>query len=67
MNRDGLIRALRRYANKRGLHFAVDRRKGNGSHYRVELGDKWTIVQHELNPLRIRLIARQLGIDPGDL
>ena len=65
MNRDGLIRALRRYARKRGLRFEVDKTKGKGSHYKVVVGGKWTTVQSELNPHRIERILTQLEIDPA--
>lgn len=67
MNRDHLIRALKSYCRKRGLHFAEDRKKGKGSHYRVEIGDRWTTVQSDLTPLKIRTILKQLGVDPADL
>ncbi|RYE43624.1 MAG: hypothetical protein EOP24_27755 [Hyphomicrobiales bacterium] len=67
MNRDQLIRALKAYCRKRELHFLEDRKKGKGSHYRVEVGDKWTTVQSDLNPGKIRTILKQLGVDPADL
>ena len=67
MNREQLIRALRKLARKEGKHFLLDSRKGKGSHYRVEYGSKWTTVQSDLNPGRITRILRQLDIDPADL
>lgn len=67
MNRDQLIRALRVYCRRHDLHFAEDRKKGSGSHYRVEVGEKWTIVQSDLNPVKIRTILKQLGVDLADL
>ena len=67
MNRDQLIRALRGLARKRGIRFALDTRKGKGSHYRVEFGTRWTTIQHDLNPGRIQRILRQLDIDPADI
>ena len=67
MNRDQLIRAIRKLANKRNIHFELDSKKGKGSHYRVEYGAKWTTVQHDLNPGRIQRILRQLDIDPADI
>jgi len=67
MNRDGLIRALRKYARKRGLPIQVDKKRGDGSHYRVRLGDKVTTVQKDLNPGRIERVLRQLNVNPADL
>ncbi len=65
MNRDGLIRALRKYAKKQGIRFEVDKKKGNGSHYKVTVGAKWTTVQSDLNPGRVERILKQLEIDPA--
>jgi hypothetical protein len=65
MNREGLIRALRKYARKNDLFFEVDKRKGNGSHYIVRVGTKWTTVQSDLNPGRIERILKQLDVDPA--
>lgn len=67
MNRDQLIRALRRYAKDRGLRFEVDTKKGNGSHYRVRLGDKVSTLQKDLNPGRIERFLKQLEVTPADL
>jgi hypothetical protein len=67
MNREQLIRALRKYARKRGLVFVVDTKKGSGSHYRVKLGTEITTVQSELNPGRIERLLKQLKVDPADL
>lgn len=49
------------------MHFLLDAKKGKGSHYRVEYGQKWTIIQADLNHHRIRRILRQLDIDPDDI
>lgn len=67
MNRDDLIRALRKYCRKRGLPYAVDTQKGKGSHYMVTVGDKRTTVQSHLSPVIIRKICGTFGIDPADL
>jgi YcfA-like protein. len=67
MNRDQLIRALRKTARKRGIPFEVDTKKGNGSHYWLRFGDKATTVQDKLNPGRIERILKQLGLSPADL
>lgn len=67
MNRDQLIRAIRKLAKKKEVHFLLDKKKGKGSHYRVEFGPKWTEVQDKLNPGRIERILKQLDIDPADI
>jgi mRNA interferase HicA len=64
MRREALIRELRRYARKRGLHFAVIADKGKGSHCRIEVGDKYTFCKSgEIKPGYVALIKKQLGID----
>lgn len=67
MNREQLIRALRRYARSRDLAFVVDTKKGRGSHYWVRVGQAATIVQDKLNPGRIERILKQLNVDPDEL
>jgi hypothetical protein len=67
MNREQLVRALRKLARARGLSFDVDRVKGKGSHYRVKFGLRTTTIQYELTPGRIARILKQLGINPADL
>ncbi|MYZ49857.1 hypothetical protein [Propylenella binzhouense] len=67
MNRESLIRALRKYARTNGIAFEVDTRKGKGAHYRIRLGDRITTVQSDLNPGRIERILRQLGVKLRDL
>lgn len=67
MNRDQLIRSLRRYAKDRGIRFEVDAKKGNGSHYRIRVGDKVSTLQKELNPGRIERFLKQVGVDPADV
>ncbi|WP_018260289.1 hypothetical protein [Methylobacterium sp. WSM2598] len=65
MKRDDLIRDLRRYARKNGLDFEVDKRGGTGSHYKIRVGDKFTILQSgELDPYKVQRICKQLSIDP---
>lgn len=67
MNRDGFLRALRKFARKNALPLEVDRTKGKGSHFRVKLGDRITTVQQDLNPGRIDRILKQLGVSRADL
>jgi predicted RNA binding protein YcfA (HicA-like mRNA interferase family) len=67
LNREQLIRALRKLARKQGVAFDVETAKGKGSHYRVKFAGRVTTVQHDLNPGRIARILKQLEIDPVDL
>jgi len=67
MDRDKLIRKLRRYARERGLAFSEDRKRGSGSHHLVAVGDRRTTIQQKLTPGRIEAILKQLGIDPRSL
>jgi len=67
MNREQLVRALRKSARDRGVFFEVDRKSGKGSHYRVQFDERRSTIQDKLNPGRIERILKQLGIDPADL
>ena len=67
MNREQLIRALRKHARKKGIAFSVDTKRGNGSHYLVEVGKERTTLQSDLNPDRIERALKQLKIDPAIL
>lgn len=67
MNREDLIRALRKYARKRDLRFELDTKRGKGAHYLVTVGDRRTTLQSNMSAHIIRLALKQLGIDPEDL
>lgn len=67
MTREQLLTALRRYARKNRLALDVDRKKGNGSHYRVKLNGKVSTLQDKLNPGRIERFLKQIGVNPADL
>ena len=67
MNRDQLVRALRRYARARELPFKVETKRGKGSHYRVRVGDRVTTIQKDLTPGRIERALKQLNVNLGDL
>jgi hypothetical protein len=63
MKRERLISAIRRWCRKNGVDFAIDVEGGKGSHYKVTVGGKWTIVQSgEIRSHQIDTILRQLGI-----
>lgn len=67
MKRNDLIRDLRAFARKRNLHFEVDKKGGKGSHYRLTVGERKTIIPTHLSPNLIRAILKQLMIDPAEL
>lgn len=68
MKRDALIRALRKYARKRGLTPEVDEGSGKGSHYRIRLSEEVTTIQSgELDPFHVNRICKQLKVNPADL
>lgn len=69
MNTDDLLRRLRRYARANGLVFEDDPRAGKGSHRKVRLGDRRTIVpqQCDLKTGTFHAILKQLGLRANDL
>lgn len=63
MKRDQLLRELRKIAREQGKTFEIFVDKGKGSHMRVKLGEKTTIIKDgEMNPGYVKLIRKQLGI-----
>ena len=61
------IRRARRYARKHGLAVDFDPRRGKGSHARLQIGQRFTMVPYgELKPGTFRNLLRQLGIDQED-
>ena len=67
MNREDLIRALRKYCRKNGIRFELDTKRGKGAHYLVIVGDRRTTLQSNMSAHIIRLALKQLGISPEDL
>ena len=67
MKRDQLFAALRRWCRKNGVDFTVDTVGGKGSHVKVRVGGKATIVKGgELSPVYVQVVLKQLGL-PKDL
>ena len=61
------IRRARRYARKHGLSVDFDPRRGKGSHARLQIGQRFTMVPYgELKPGTFRNLLRQLGIHQED-
>jgi len=64
MKREKFLQLLRKEARALGVESRVDKTAGKGSHYRVYVGSKFSIVQSgELTPLMMRTIRRQLGLE----
>ena len=63
MNREALIRELRKLARDQGKVFEIFTNRGKGSHYQVRFGDrKTTIKSGELREGYVALVKKQLGI-----
>jgi len=67
VNRDGFLRALRRYCRKNGMFFRLDEARGKGGHAVVWVGERRTTVQSDLNESRVERILKQLGLDKNAL
>jgi hypothetical protein len=61
-DRDDLLRELRILARKKGLLLVIESRRGKGSHISVRLGDKETIIPHNVPKQLRRILLKQLGI-----
>ncbi|WP_039761463.1 hypothetical protein [Bartonella queenslandensis] len=57
MEREALLRELRKEARKRGIHYSKAPDAGKGSHYLVTLGNKTTVIKSgELTSLYVKII-----------
>ena len=67
MNGAEFIRRTKRYARKQGLTVPIDARYGKGSHSRIYLGGRHTLVQRgELKPAVFHAMLKQLAITKED-
>ncbi len=63
MTRDRLLSALRRWCRRNGPELRVDTLGGKGSHTKVRVGAKATIIKSgDLSPQYVELILKQLGL-----
>ena len=68
MTRTRLVKQVRRWAKDHDVSFEVDEIKGKGSHVRVFVGDRSTIVKHgELSSAYVDLVLKQLGIPKDEI
>ena len=64
MNGREFVRRARRYARRNGLSFDFDLTHGKGSHGKLTVGGRSTIVQHsEIPPGTFAAMLRQLDIN----
>jgi mRNA interferase HicA len=64
------IRRVRRLARRRRIAFAINTRRGRGSHRIVYFGTRWTTVKdpkEELGKGLVRKMCKDLGIDQVEL
>ena len=69
MKSSQFLRRARRYANRKGLYFKYDPRRGKGSHGRIVMGNRVTAVKSGNKPLGTGLLMKMLkdlGIDPAE-
>jgi hypothetical protein len=68
LTREKRISAIRKWCRKNGAVFELDREGGKGSHYKVAVGARWTIIQSgEILPRHIDAILAQLGIPKDEI
>jgi hypothetical protein len=68
VKRAKLIKQIRRWAKDNNVSFEVDEIKGKGSHVRVFVGERSTIIKHgELSPAYVDLVLKQLGIPKDEI
>ena len=68
VKREKLISAIRKWCRTNGAFFALDKEGGKGSHYKVAVGARWTIIQSgELLPRHVDAILTQLGIPKNEI
>ena len=64
MTRKQLLKGLRKLAKEKGLPFSKDTGAGKGSHIKVSVGQRSTIIKDgELSPLYCKLVKQQLGLE----
>ncbi len=63
MKRQQLLSAIRRWCRRNGHTLRIDTVGGKGSHIKVYVDGKATIVKvGELSPIYVQLVLKQLGI-----
>lgn len=63
MRRDEALRIIRKEAKARGRAVTVDTRSGKGSHAKIYVGTRRTVVPKTLSPALLAAILRQLDLE----
>ena len=64
MKREQFLIELRKYARSIDAELVVVENRGKGSHYRIKLNGKRTILKSgDLSPQYIKMVKKQLGIE----
>ena len=67
MNTKELFKRLKAYAKKTGQDYCFDPTHGKGSHGRIIIGSRFTIVKKgEFGPGLLNKVLKDLGIDKKD-
>jgi hypothetical protein len=61
--RDDFLRELRMLARKKGLFLVIDVKQGKGSHYKVWVGDRWTVVPANIGRFLRSSILKDLDLN----
>jgi hypothetical protein len=61
--REDFLRELRVLARKKGLFLVIDMKQGKGSHYKIWVGDRQTIMPTSIGRFMRRSILKDLGLD----
>jgi hypothetical protein len=61
--RDDFLRELRVLARRKGLFLVIDMKQGKGSHYKVRVGDRQTIMPASIGRFLRRSILKDLDLD----
>jgi len=63
MNRKDFLKQLKAMAEEKGLDFKVNKKRGKGSHYWVQVGTRGTTVPQRLTRSLCKEILKQLDLD----
>jgi hypothetical protein len=61
--REDFLRELRGLSRKKGLLLVIDMKQGKGSHYKVWVGNRQTVIPSHIKPTMRKVFLKQLGLD----
>ena len=62
-DREDFLRELRVLARDKGLLLVIDTKQGKGSHYKVSVGERSTIVPFNIGKFLRRSVLKDLGLN----